>query len=88
MYSVENMRNAHLKTVRGEWRESRFFFGKNRVVQVSLGRSDAEEYKEGLSQLAGASVVRGVVRVGGESSECSQGWYCFGVYACLLPSLR
>lgn len=30
----------------------RFFFGKNRVMQLALGRSGAEEYKDGLHLVA------------------------------------
>lgn len=26
----------------------RFFFGKTKIAQIALGRSDAEEYREGL----------------------------------------
>lgn len=36
LFSVENMRNSKLKEVRTEWRHSRFFFGKNRVMQLGL----------------------------------------------------
>ena len=46
------MRNSKLKEVRSQWKESRFFYGKNRVMQLALGRSEAEEYKEGLHNVA------------------------------------
>lgn len=36
LFSVTNMRNSKLKEVRTEWKDSRFFFGKNRVMQVGL----------------------------------------------------
>lgn len=48
VYSVENMRNSQLKDVRSRWKNDRFFYGKNRVMQLALGRTEAEEYKEGL----------------------------------------
>ena len=38
--------------VRTQWKTSRFFYGKNRVLQAALGRTEAEEYREGLSKLA------------------------------------
>ena len=38
--------------VRTHWRSSRFFYGRNRVIQTALGKSEAEEYREGLSELA------------------------------------
>ena len=46
------MRNNKLKEVRSQWKESRFFYGKNRVMQLALGRTEAEEYKEGLHRVA------------------------------------
>ena len=46
------MRNSKLKEVRSQWKESRFFYGKNHVMQLALGRSEAEEYKEGLHNVA------------------------------------
>ena len=52
MYSVENMRNSQLKDVRSRWKNDRFFYGKNRVMQLALGRTEAEEYKEGLHHVA------------------------------------
>ncbi|XP_053672569.1 mRNA turnover protein 4 homolog isoform X2 [Anopheles nili] len=36
LFSVQNMRNSKLKDVRTEWKGSRFFFGKNRVMQLGL----------------------------------------------------
>ncbi|XP_064597695.1 mRNA turnover protein 4 homolog [Liolophura sinensis] len=51
-FSVQNMRNVQLKTVRQEWRHSRFFFGKNKVMSLALGRSPQEEYRESLHQIS------------------------------------
>ena len=62
MYSVENTRNDKLKDVRSVWKNGRFFYGKNRVMQLALGRSEAEEYKEGLhhvSEVGSEVVVQG-----------------------------
>ncbi|CAG5136514.1 unnamed protein product, partial [Candidula unifasciata] len=50
-FSVYNMRNVQLKEIRQEWSHSRFFFGKNKVMQIALGRTEDEEYKENLSKL-------------------------------------
>lgn len=36
LFSVKNMRNSKLKDVRTAWKNSRFFFGKNRVMQLGL----------------------------------------------------
>ena len=53
------MRNAKLKDLRTEWRESRFFFGKNRVMQLALGRTESDEYKTNLHYVSevGVSIV-------------------------------
>lgn len=48
LFGVENMRNNKIKDVRSKWKDSRFFYGKNRVMQLALGRTEAEEYKNGL----------------------------------------
>ncbi|XP_065086251.1 mRNA turnover protein 4 homolog [Ochlerotatus camptorhynchus] len=36
LFTVQNMRNTKLKDVRSAWKNSRFFFGKNRVMQLGL----------------------------------------------------
>ena len=69
MYSVENMRNSQLKDVRSQWKNDRFFYGKNRVMQLALGRTEAEEYKEGLHHVA---EVRG--EGGGLEDWRVEGW--------------
>lgn len=52
IFSIENMRNDRLKDVRMKWKDSRFFYGKNRVIQLALGRTEAEEYKESLHTIS------------------------------------
>lgn len=52
VFSTQNMRNALLKNLRGLWKDSRFFFGRKRVIQISLGRSEEEEYLEGLHKVS------------------------------------
>ncbi|XP_067928702.1 mRNA turnover protein 4 homolog [Watersipora subatra] len=47
-FSTHNMRNVRLKDVRQEWSQSRFFFGKNKVMAVALGRTADEEFKDNL----------------------------------------
>ena len=71
MYSVENMRNSQLKDVRSQWKNDRFFYGKNRVMQLALGRTEAEEYKEGLHHVA---EVRGEGMEGGGEGWKVKGW--------------
>lgn len=52
VFSVENMRNSKLKDVRNDWKHSRFFFGKNKVMMVALGKNKEDEYKGNLSQVS------------------------------------
>lgn len=52
VFSVENMRNQKLKEVRQNWRTSRFFFGKNKVMSIALGRTQEDEYKENLHKVS------------------------------------
>jgi len=51
LFSVSNMRNQKMKDVRQKWLTSRFFFGKNRVMALGLGKSKENEYKENLYEL-------------------------------------
>jgi len=50
---VENMRNNKLKEVREEWHHSKFFFGKNKVMAVALGKSPEDEFKDNLHKVNG-----------------------------------
>lgn len=52
VFSVENMRNSKLKEVRNQWKHSRFFFGKNKVMTIALGKDKEAEYKENLHKIA------------------------------------
>lgn len=53
VFSVDNMRNLHLKKLREEWKDSSaFFLGKNRVMALALGRTEAEEYAEKLHNVS------------------------------------
>ncbi|KAF2851358.1 mRNA turnover protein-like protein 4 [Plenodomus tracheiphilus IPT5] len=51
VFSVENMRNSYLKEVRQEFADSRFFFGKTKVMAKALGQTPAEEHLTNLSKL-------------------------------------
>jgi len=50
-FSVHNMRNVQLKDIRTQWSHSRFFFGKNKVMMLALGRTPEEEYRPNLHKL-------------------------------------
>lgn len=48
LFSVQNMRNSKLKDIRTAWKNSRFFFGKNRVMQLGLDFVSDEDGEEDL----------------------------------------
>ncbi|XP_071493050.1 mRNA turnover protein 4 homolog [Diadema antillarum] len=52
VFSVENMRNSKIKDVRNSWKHSRFFFGKNKVMMVALGKSSQDEYRDNLHRIS------------------------------------
>lgn len=52
IFSIENMRNAKLKDVRQEWKHSRFFFGKNKVMSLALGSTKENEYRDNLHKVS------------------------------------
>ncbi|KAF5206571.1 Ribosome assembly factor mrt4 [Thalictrum thalictroides] len=52
VFSYENMRNLKFKEFREQLKtSSRFFLGSNKVMQISLGRSDSDELLHGNSGL-------------------------------------
>ncbi|KAL1123210.1 hypothetical protein AAG570_002297, partial [Ranatra chinensis] len=52
VFSVDGMRNSQLKLLRDEWKDSRFFFGKNKVMTLGLGRKKEDEIEENLHNLS------------------------------------
>lgn len=53
LFSVQNMRNNLLKELRSEWKkDARFIFGKNRVMQLALGKSKEDETEPDLYKLS------------------------------------
>lgn len=49
LFTVNNMRNTKLKDLRHEWKDSRFFFGKNKVMAIALGRTKSDEVEDQLN---------------------------------------
>ncbi|XP_068644214.1 uncharacterized protein [Aristolochia californica] len=53
VFSFENMRNLKFKEFRDQLKStSRFFLGSNKVMQISLGRSIADEIMPGLHKVS------------------------------------
>lgn len=49
--SMFNQRNLFLKELRAKWSDSKFMFGKNKVISLALGRSVESEYKDSLHKV-------------------------------------
>jgi mRNA turnover protein 4 len=57
VFTYENMRSAKFKNIRLHFREgkdksSRIFLGKNKVLQLALGRNSEEEYGDNLRHMS------------------------------------
>jgi len=53
LFTVENMRTTKFVQVRQEFKkDSRFFFGKNNIMAIALGRTPEDEYKDGLNKIS------------------------------------
>ena len=59
LFSFENMRSNHFKDVRMHFREadmegksSRIFLGKNKLMQIALGRGPEDEHADNLRQVS------------------------------------
>ncbi|XP_010531709.1 PREDICTED: mRNA turnover protein 4 homolog [Tarenaya hassleriana] len=51
VFSFDNMRNSKFKEFRDQLQPNgRFFLGSNKVMQVALGRSAADEIRQGISK--------------------------------------
>lgn len=57
MFTVDNMRNTKLKDLRNEWKDSRFFFGKNKVMAIALGKSKTDEVEDQLNLVCTNSLI-------------------------------
>lgn len=52
VFSIDNMRNNHLKDVRHELSDSRLFFGKTKLMSKALGQTPADAIAPGTEQLS------------------------------------
>ena len=50
--SFQELRSNQLQSVRVEFRDSRLFFGKNKILQLALGHGDEDEYRDNLRHLS------------------------------------
>jgi len=75
LFSVDNMRNGLIKNVRTEWRTSRFFFGKNKVVAFGLGKSKENEYKDNLFEVTKRMSGQVVLMFTNEPQDDVRKWF-------------
>ena len=52
VFSYENMRTTKFKNVRAALRDSRIFLGKNKVMQLALGKSPESAYRDNMELLS------------------------------------
>ncbi|EPY52946.1 ribosome assembly protein [Schizosaccharomyces cryophilus OY26] len=52
VFDVANMRNTYLKRVRDDWKDSRIYMGKTKVMGKALGYTAEEEHAENVSKLS------------------------------------
>ncbi|EGR30639.1 hypothetical protein IMG5_127430 [Ichthyophthirius multifiliis] len=52
LFSHQNMTTIPFRQIQQEWNDSKFFLGKNKVMQVILGRDQQNEQKENLHKLS------------------------------------
>ena len=57
IFTYQGLRSTHLQDVRLEWRDSRIFMGKNKVIQIALGTSEADEYQDNLVEVSKVLLV-------------------------------
>mmetsp|Transcript_22215 Transcript_22215/g.46142 ORF Transcript_22215/g.46142 Transcript_22215/m.46142 type:complete len:219 (-) Transcript_22215:19-675(-) len=59
LFSYDNMRSSKFKDVRIAFRDSKIFMGKNKLLQLAMGKSASDEYADNLrsvSKLCSGSV--------------------------------
>lgn len=52
LFSFDNMRSNKFKDVRLAFRDSKIFMGKNKLLQISLGKGVEDEYADGLHEVS------------------------------------
>uniref|UniRef100_A0A182IVY3 Ribosome assembly factor mrt4 n=1 Tax=Anopheles atroparvus TaxID=41427 RepID=A0A182IVY3_ANOAO len=79
LFSVQNMRNSKLKEVRAEWKKSRFFFGKNRVMQLGLKliseNDEPTKIEAGMEQLRDQMIGQCGLLFTSESKKTVLDWF-------------
>uniref|UniRef100_A0A1I8EIN7 Ribosome assembly factor mrt4 n=1 Tax=Wuchereria bancrofti TaxID=6293 RepID=A0A1I8EIN7_WUCBA len=54
LFKIENMRSSKFIEIRQKYKNnSRFFYGKNNVMAIALGKTSSTEYARGLNKISG-----------------------------------
>ena len=73
VFRTTNARSQVVHNLREAWSDSKIFFGKNKVMQVAMGRSQEEEYQENFhllsARLVGPCMVLFTNRARGEVED-------------------
>lgn len=59
-FRFKNMTNLPMQELRSYWKDSKFLFGKNKVMQVALGKTEEDSYETNtylLSQVNSINLV-------------------------------
>jgi len=80
IFSVQNMRNERWKDLRAEWKHSRFFFGKNKVMAHALGKTEETEHRKNLHRLSAHLVGQCGLLFTNKTKEEVYEW--FGEFSC------
>ncbi|ETN67534.1 mrna turnover protein 4 mrt4 [Anopheles darlingi] len=79
LFTVQNMRNSKLKEIRTKWKNSRFFFGKNRVMQLGLKLVSDEDklgkLEAGMDQLREQMIGQCGLLFTSETKETVLDWF-------------
>ena len=52
IFHTDVLRSKFMNLIRKDWRDSRFFFGGNKVMQVALGRTPEDEIRPSFHCIA------------------------------------
>uniref|UniRef100_A0A7S2DHV0 Ribosome assembly factor mrt4 n=1 Tax=Octactis speculum TaxID=3111310 RepID=A0A7S2DHV0_9STRA len=52
VFEFADLRSTHMATVRSNWRDSRLFLGKNKIMQIALGSTPEAEYQDNLRSVS------------------------------------
>lgn len=75
LIEVHNERNNLLKEIRNDWKSSRLFMGRNKVMAVGLGRTKESEHKPNLHKVANMLIGKRGLLFTNENTDVVSGWF-------------